>query len=65
VPAQESGGRSREHVGALSAEEVIERLQELAEMGPIGPGVSLEWAVSAYFLGDVNALACLSLFSDR
>jgi hypothetical protein len=64
MPAQESGGTPRKDLGALCAKEVVARLQALVDTRPTEAGVSLEWAVSAHFLGDVNALACLSLRSD-
>jgi hypothetical protein len=63
--AQESGGTSGENRGTLSAQEVVAWLQELVDTRPTGTGVSLEWAVSAYFLGDVNGLASVSLVSDN
>jgi hypothetical protein len=44
---------------------VIARLQELVDTKPTGAGgVPLEWAVSAYFMGDLNGLACLTLRSE-
>ena len=62
MPAQEPVGPN---LGAPSATEVVARLQELVDAKPTdGGGVALEWAVSAYFLGDVNGLACLSLRSE-
>ncbi len=62
MPDQESGGTSRERPGgALSAEEVIDRLQELVDTRPTDGSCPVEWAVPAYFLGDMNALAALSL----
>jgi hypothetical protein len=63
MPAQESGGTSRASPSALGAREVIARLQELVDTRPVGTATPLEWAVSAYFLGDLTALACLSLRS--
>ena len=63
MPAQESGSTSGED-RALSAKVVIGRLQELVNARPTGSAIPLEWAVSAYFLGDVNGLACLSLRSN-
>jgi hypothetical protein len=48
-----------------SAKEVIARLQELVDTKPAAGEVSLEWAVSAYFLGDLNGLACLSLREEN
>ena len=64
MPAQESGSTSGENLAAFSAKEVIARLQELVDTRPAGAAIPLEWAVSAYFLGDVSGLACLSLRSD-
>ena len=61
MPAQEFGGGSGKQPGGPSAEEVIAQLQELVDAKPVGGRVSPEWAVKAYFLGDVNALAGLSL----
>ena len=49
--------------GAPSPKELAARLQELADTKPIDGEHSLEWAVSAYFLGDVGTLAALSLRS--
>jgi hypothetical protein len=51
--------------GALSAKEVLARLQELVDTRSTGGGSSLEWAVPAYFLGDMSALAMLSLRSGN
>ena len=61
MSAQESDGGSGASGGALSAKEVISRLQELVDTRPVGTPIPIEWAVSAHFLGDVNGLACLSL----
>jgi hypothetical protein len=49
--------------GAPTAEELAARLQALVDAKP--EEHSLEWAVSAYFLGDVSTLARLSLTSAR
>jgi hypothetical protein len=64
MPAQESGSTSGEDRGALSAKEVIARVRELGDTRSAGTPIGLEWAVSAYFLGDLSGLACLSLRSD-
>jgi hypothetical protein len=61
--ARESGGTSGEDRGALSPE-VIAGLQQLVDTRPTGTAIPLEWVVSAYFLGDVNGLAWLSLRSS-
>ena len=62
MPDQEPDGPSRQKRGAPSAEDLTARLQELVDSRPTD-GYPLEWAVSAYFLGDVSALATLSLRS--
>ena len=46
--------------GAPSAQVLIAKLQELADK-PAEGGHPLEWAVPAYYLGDMSALAMLSL----
>ena len=61
---QEFGGPSPETPGRLDADEVVARLQELVDARPAESGYPLEWAVPAYFLGDMNALAVLSLRSE-
>ena len=65
MPGQESDGPSCEEAGALSAEDVLLRLQELVDAKSTAGGYPLEWAVPAYFLGDVGALASLSLRCRR
>jgi hypothetical protein len=47
------------------ATELVARIQELVDAKPADAGHLLEWAVPAYFLGDMNALAMLSLRSER
>ena len=64
MPDQESGGTSRDDAGAISAKDVLLLLEELADAKPTTGGDPLEWAVPAYFLGDVGALASLSLRSS-
>ena len=49
--------------GAPSAEELAARLQALVDAAPAEGGHSLEWAVAAYYLGDVTTLAMQSLRS--
>ena len=61
MPGQESGGTSRAKPGAPSAQELRVRLQELVDNMPTEGICPLEWAVPAYFLGDMGALAVLSL----
>ena len=63
MAAQTSGSTWGEDRGGLSAKEVIARLQELVDTRPTGTPIPLEWAVNAYFLGDLNGLACLSVRS--
>jgi hypothetical protein len=63
MPGRESGGTSREGPGVLEAEELLARLQELVDSKPTEGPCPLEWAVSAYFLGDMSGLAGLSLCS--
>ncbi|MGZ6662200.1 MAG: hypothetical protein ACXVHL_33260 [Solirubrobacteraceae bacterium] len=63
MPAQESGGTSFEEPGALSEKELLARLQELVDTRPTEGNCPVEWAVPAYFLGDMDALAVLSLRS--
>ena len=63
MPGQESGGTSREEPRALSAKDVLVRLQELIDAKPTTEGYPLGWAVPAYFLGDMSAVASLSLRS--
>jgi hypothetical protein len=43
------------------AKELVARAQELVDAGPGEAGHPLEWAVPAYFLGDMSALAMASL----
>jgi hypothetical protein len=61
----EFGGTSHEPSGALSAEDVLERLRDLVDAEPAEDGYPPDWTVPAYYLGDVNALATLSLRSER
>jgi hypothetical protein len=61
MSSQDSRGVCGDGGSVLSAKEVISRLQELVDTRPVGTAIPIEWAVSAYFLGDVNGLACLSL----
>ncbi len=63
MPPQQSGGTSREKPGAPSAQELLARIQELVDTKPAEGGHSLEWAVAAHFLGDLNAVATLNLRS--
>ena len=65
MPAQESGRPSREEAGALSANDVLVRLQDLVDAKPTAGAHPLEWAVPAYFLGDMSALASVSLRSGK
>ena len=63
MPGQDSGGASREKSGALSAKELLARLQELVDTRSAEGNCPVEWVVPAYFLGDMGALAVLSLHS--
>jgi hypothetical protein len=65
MPSRESGGTSREKPGVPSAQELRVRLQELIDTMPTEGICPLEWAVPAYFLGDMGALAVLSLRSGN
>lgn len=60
MPAQESGGMSFEEPRALSEQDLLARLQELVDTRPTEGNCPVEWAVPAYFLGDMDALAVLS-----
>jgi hypothetical protein len=46
--------------GAPRAEELVAKLQALADK-PAEAGHPLKWAVPAHYLGDMSALAMLSL----
>jgi hypothetical protein len=47
----------------LSAKELVDRLQEMVDSRPTEGNCPIEWAVPAYFLGDLGPLAALSLRS--
>jgi hypothetical protein len=47
--------------GAPSAEELVATLQALVDAKPADGEHPLEWAVPAHYLGDMSALAMLSL----
>lgn len=55
--------RDQDSGRAPSAEDLVARAQELVDAGPGEAGHSLEWAVPAYFLGDMSTLARFSLRS--
>ncbi len=57
-PDDTSGKRS-----VVSANDLLVWLQELIDAKPQDAGVSLEWSVPAYFLGDMNVVASLSLLA--
>ena len=63
MPGRESGGTFRDKGGVPSAQELRVRLQELVDTMPTEGICPLEWAVPAYFLGDMGVLAALSLRS--
>jgi hypothetical protein len=65
MPGRESGGTSLDKGGVPSAQELRVRLQELVDTMPTEGICPLEWAVPAYFLGDMGALAALSLRSGN
>jgi hypothetical protein len=46
-----------------SADDLLARLQDLVDTRPPDGGHPLGWAVPAYFMGDMSALAALSLRS--
>jgi len=56
MPDQEPAGPA--------AEDLLARAQELVDAEPAEAGHPLEWAVPAYYLGDMTALAIASLRSD-
>jgi hypothetical protein len=62
---EQSGGTIGPHAARLSATDLIARVQRLADANPTDAGKALEWLVSAYFLGDVSALASVSLRARR
>jgi hypothetical protein len=47
-----------------AVKELLARAQELVDAKPAEAGHPLEWAVPAYYLGDMTALAIASLRSD-
>jgi hypothetical protein len=61
MPGEESCAQP----GAPSAKELLARVQELVDDRPIAGPCPIEWAVPAYFLGDMGALAAVSLRSDE
>ena len=65
ISGQEPDGTFCEKPGVPSAEELLARLQELVDTKPTDGNCPLEWAVPAYFLGDMGALAVLSLRSGN
>ena len=56
MPDQEPAGQA--------VKELLARAQELVDATPAEAGHSLEWAVPAYYLGDMSALAIASLRAD-
>lgn len=65
MPGRESNGTSGEQRGVPSAKEIVAQLQELVDTKPTEGNCPLEWAVPAYFLGDMGALAVFSLRSGN
>ena len=55
--------RDQEPAGQ-AVKELLARAQELVDATPAEAGHSLEWAVPAYYLGDMSALAIASLRAD-
>ena len=47
------------------AEELLARVQELVDDRPVGAPCPIEWAVPAYFLGDMGALGAVSIRAER
>jgi hypothetical protein len=47
-----------------AAKDLLARVQELVDAKPAEAGHPLEWAVPAYYLGDMSALAIASLRAD-
>jgi hypothetical protein len=50
--------------GAPGAEELLARVQELVDDRPVEGPCPIEWAVPAYFLGDMGALAAVSIRNE-
>jgi hypothetical protein len=57
VPCEES----RWNAGPPTEKELLARLKELVDTRPTEGHCPIEWAVPAYFLGDMGAVAMLSL----
>lgn len=51
--------------GAPTAKEVLAELRKLADTRPTTSHYPIEWAASAYFYGDMTALAVLTLRAER
>ncbi len=68
MSSPESCGGSEVPAGGLGlrygADELIGRLQRLLEMPRPAEGYPLEWYVEAQYLGDVTAIAILSLRTE-
>jgi len=56
MPDQEPAGQT--------VKDLLARVQGLVDAAPAEAGHPLEWAVPAYHLGDMSALAIASLRSD-
>ena len=56
MPDQEPAGQA--------VKDLLARVQELVDAAPAESGHPLEWAVPAYYLGDMRALAMMSLRAD-
>lgn len=59
MPDRRAGGKAE----ALNARELLARLQQLVDAKP-AEDCPIEWAVPAYFLGDVGAVAIVTLRSE-
>jgi hypothetical protein len=60
MPSEGSCGKP----GLPTVNELLARLQELVDTRPTEGHSPIEWAVPAYFLGDVGAVAALSLLRN-
>jgi hypothetical protein len=64
VPTQKSSGGTGDNRAAVNAKAVVTHLQKLVDTRPIGTSIPLEWAVGAYFFGDLSGLAYLTLRAE-
>jgi len=66
-PTSGGGGRapSTAQTSSYTASEMIARVQHLAEMKRAPGAYPADWVVEAYYLGDMTALAAVSIRSER